>query len=344
KETDLSRVRGAFDISVTDPEQVVGEPGADEDRLERAEFLQSAVISVEGDPGSCETVIEVGERGSVAGRLRLKPVRTRTDFGLEVSFRGVPSLEPFARQARDAISPGDLVTIYYESGHVFSEGRIYRQDFRARPFPHFVFEDFAGTNVTKEKPAVRGDQAIHDSIGEDDSLFTWVVRHFADGWLLCDDGAGEVADFLHLADDGALTAIHVKGAASGSANRRIAVQPFQEVASQAVKNVRQLYNEVLVARLSPPRIERPGAWHDGQRVPSSEFVDGLSLRVASDRTTVMIVQPHLLQGPYVNARNAGEAGRPNRNSFSLALLDNLMHSTRRAITSHCDDLVVVGAR
>jgi hypothetical protein len=42
-----------------------------------------------------------------------------------------------------------------------------------------------------------------------------VVDRYLDGWLICDDGAGEVADFVHLALNGDLTVIHVKAAGRG---------------------------------------------------------------------------------------------------------------------------------
>lgn len=66
------------------------------------------------------------------------------------------------------------------------------------------------------------------------SIFAWVVEHFGVGWLLCDDGPGKAADFIHLADkdkDAPLTAIHVRAAHSTAQGRHIAVTAFEQVAS-----------------------------------------------------------------------------------------------------------------
>lgn len=73
------------------------------------------------------------------------------------------------------------------------------------------------------------DAAVHAAIGRDggNSLFAWVVDHYADGWLTCDDGQGEVADFVHLSPEGDLTLIHIKKA--GSLNRRMSAGPYEEV-------------------------------------------------------------------------------------------------------------------
>jgi hypothetical protein len=67
-------------------------------------------------------------------------------------------------------------------------------------------------------PARQPGQSLRDAIAvaDDDSLFAWVVKRFGDGWLVCDDGPGEVADFLHIANDGTLTIIHVKAAGNHS--------------------------------------------------------------------------------------------------------------------------------
>jgi hypothetical protein len=344
RERDLRRVRGAFDVMVADPDQVRGEPDADEDRIERAELLRTAVIEVRGAEDSATAEVDVGFEDAVAGTLLIKPVEAGGAVSLDVRYQGDPSAEPIARQIRDAVAEGDVLTVYYESGHAFTGHQVFRQPLVTTPFPNFDFRDFTGFAINKEKPAVRGDQAIHDAIarGGDNSLFAWVVREYARGWLLCDDGAGEVADFLHLSDDGTLTAIHVKAAGNLTTSRRVAVTRFEQVVSQAEKNIRLLHTETLTNRLAVPRIANPAAWHAGNRVPGVEFVDQLRDRPAAGRTRIVIVQPHLLEATYGAARAAVEAGQTNRDTCSLALLDNLLHSTRRTVTALWDDLVVVG--
>jgi hypothetical protein len=187
-------------------------------------------------------------------------------------------------------------------------------------------------------------RSLHDVIGDDDddSLFGWVVERYREGWLLCDDGAGEVADFLHLANDGTLTVIHLKAAKSTLPNRRIAVTRFEQVVSQAEKNSRFLVdNEALADQLSGPTATDAAAWHNGERTSAGQFVNELRMRTKEDKTYVVIVQPHLLKSVHDQARAAILNGRPTRDSRSLMLLDDLLHSTQQTIDALCDGLTVI---
>lgn len=345
-ETDLTRVSGAFDISVANPDEVRADPDATDEDVDRAELLREVLLEVRGKPDSPTAVVDVGRDGSVAGALALTPVAGRGGVTLTVRPAGPASAESIVRDVRNAIGDGDLLTVYYESGHAFTGGQLSRQNLSSRPFPNLEFADFTGYKITKEKPNHNGDQAIHDAIARnrDNSLFAWVVKRFGRDWLLCDDGAGEVADFLHLSEaDNTLTAIHVKAADNASVHRRIAVTRFEQVVSQAEKNARMLDNATLIDRLRTPRIARPAAWHAGRRVPAADFVARLGDRVAADRTNVIILQPHLLAAVCTRARAAVEAGQPTAESYSLMLLDTLLHSTRRTISGMWDDLTVIGA-
>lgn len=344
--TNLDGVHGAFDISVSDPDQLRSEPDADDDLVARAELLRDAILDVRGDPDSARAEVDVGYDGVHAGTLSVQPTGGQGAFTLDVRYARTPTLEPVTREIKEAIGPGDLLTLYYESGHAFTNQSVARQQLVSRPFPHVTFEDFSGFQVTREKPKANGDQAIHDSIGtgSDDSLFGWVAHHYGTDWLLCDDGAGEAADFLHLDNNGTVTAIHVKAADSASSNRRIAVARFEQVVSQAEKNIRLLNPDALVEHVQHRPIGRPAAWRDGERIDGREVARELAARNSSDKANVVIVQPHLLQRTYDDARKAADEGRPNRDSRSLALLDNLLHSTRRTVTAQCDDLMIIGCR
>ncbi|MBB2506311.1 hypothetical protein [Amycolatopsis echigonensis] len=110
-----------------------------------------------------------------------------------------------ARRVLDAVESSELLSVYYESGHVYSGGRICKRKSRVVPFQNWRFMDFQNTKVDQEKPfGLLSSTEIHHRIGADgdNSLFHWVSRHYNDGWLICDDGAGEIADFLHIGPDG----------------------------------------------------------------------------------------------------------------------------------------------
>lgn len=344
-EADLDNVRGAYDITIAEDDELLDLADDDGDLKEQAELLRGAFIEIREVPDSPALIAVVGQEGSEVGKLQIKPIARGDRFDLDVRFAEPPSSDVAARQIRDAIGEGDLLKIYYESGHTFDEHQINRQNQAAPPFANQEFADFTGYRITQEKPPVRGDQAIHDAIGGtgDNSLFAWVVRRYSTGWLVCDDGAGEVADFLHLVN-GTLTAIHVKGADSASATRKVAVTAFQEVVAQAQKNLRLLETRSLAGRLAVPRIANPAIWFDGKRVSDrSGFVTELLARTVRDKTWVVIVQPHLLRSVYDAARNAADTGTPTRDSRSLTLLDGLLRGARKSVISFWDDLTVIGS-
>ncbi|WP_151530944.1 hypothetical protein [Rhodococcus erythropolis] len=346
REIDLGRVWGAFDILVSSPIDLSHELNSSDDLMEHAAFLETCLLQVSGDLGSADAIVEVGINGSVCGELKITPVSLRTNFTLDVRLSGSPTDHVTVERIKHAIGNGELITIYYESGHAFCAGQLSRQNAKTSPFHGYEFDDFSGFDIVKEKPTVRGDQAIHDAIGGsgDKSIFSWIVEKYSKGWLICDDGSGEVADFLHIDEDGTLNVIHVKAAKSAEVNRRIAVAAYEVVTAQAKKNILQYHKENLLPKLMSQRISNPACWTGGKRTSGrGEFIEMLDARVNSDRTNVVIVQPHLLRSVYELGRSAQQNGRPDQFSRGLDLLDNLLHTTKSAVTAVWDELIVIGA-
>lgn len=343
-ETDLSRVRGAFDVLVADPDVLRGDPDSDEDEVERSERLLDVFLDVRGDPASAAVEVDVGDDGALAGTLVIRPEEGRDGFDVKVGITGDVYREPILTDIKNAIDASDVLTVYYESGHVLREGRIVHQPPTNKPFRNIEFADFTGYCIVREKPRLKAGKTLHDVIADedDDSLFAWVVKRYSKDWLFCDDGAGEVADFLHLANDGTLTVIHVKAAGSLKPNRRIAVTRFEQVVSQAEKNSRFLMdNEALADRLSAPRSANSATWHDGHRAQPADFIEALRTRKRIDKTFVVIVQPHLRRVVRDQARSAINDDRLTRDSYCLRLLDDLLHSTRQTIDARSDGLTVI---
>jgi hypothetical protein len=164
RETDLTKVHDAFDVMVADPDEVRAQPDADDDRVARAELLRDALLEVTGDPTSAKAYVDVGQGGSVAGTLTITPVQHRDGFTMEVAYASTPTASSIVRDIKDALGDGELLTVYYESGHAFTGRHISRQNLANHPFPNFDWADFTGIAITKEKPGVLGDQAIHDTI------------------------------------------------------------------------------------------------------------------------------------------------------------------------------------
>jgi hypothetical protein len=102
-----------------------------------------------------------------------------------------------------------------------------------------------------------------------------------------------------------------------------------------------LHVDALPGHLAARSIARPACWYNGQPAGHTDFIDTLRTRTASDKTNVVIVQPHLRKTVHDRARAARDAGHPARDSYSLTLLDTLLHGTRRTVTALWDDLTVI---
>jgi hypothetical protein len=92
----------------------------------------------------------------------------------------------------------------------------------------------------------------------------------ATGWLICDDGSMESADFIHFADTVTpprLSLIHVKGSGSATADRGISVSDYEVVVGQAVKNLRYLDRTNIAEKLGFEAGKKiaSAAWRNGVR-------------------------------------------------------------------------------
>ena len=354
READLSTVSGAFDFSLLDPADVAPSISAS------AELLESATIDLDGKPRSSDFILHVGLDGSIGGALSGRIEDKGGSVRLRFGFKGEPINGPPVREVLDALAAhgDDLLTIYYESGHTVVEKAVWKRELRISPFPNWDFWDLDKFDIEQEKPAVSGDQAIHDAIGKtyrptasqgnpvnDRSLFAWVVQHYNDGWLICDDGSGEVADFIHFSTEAKLSLIHVKGAKNSSTGRKIAVGPYEVVASQAVKNVRYISPSNLMEKLKNCALTRPACWTEGQRtVDRSEFLKVLGWRRSEDPIEVVIVQPHVSELIYESAINDRKRGLENHhNVLRIALLEALLNTARSSIVGAGADLRVFGS-
>lgn len=270
-------------------------------------------------------------------------------FSLDVGFdSGSRDPLPSACQVRDALEQGDLIEIYYESGHKYSGGKLWHQNFSPMPFPGWDWEDFTEIAIEREKPADKvASQEIHESIGRngDNSLFAWVAQTYNDGWLVCDDGSGEAADFFHLSNKDVLSVIHVKAASSSAPKRTVSVSDYEVVVSQASKNLLYADRERLVRRLEKTTLQRPACWTRGKRVDSrDEFLEMLAASRATGTTEIVIVQPHLTEPTYWRLAQ-GETGPTEKlDQLRLRLLEMLLHVARSSCVRYGLELKVIGSK
>lgn len=342
---DLSEVRGAYEVRVLPPDHLPS--NVSDEMRDAAALLQDAVLDVTGQAGSARLFLDVGLSGAVSGQLAAKPIPANPGFVLDMGFYGTPPDPGPVRQVLDALQYGkDLLSIYYKSGHTLVDGRIWQDRPRDFAFPRWSFEDFSGYEIDREKPRYKDSQTIHDKTAEqgDRSLFSWVVNRYIDGWLICDDGPGETADFLHICPKGKLSIIHVKSACNAAPSRRVALGAFEVVVSQAVKNLVFTDRELLLRTLSSPRITRPACWNFGVRTDSrSDFLEALELRDATHSTEVVIIQPHVSQEIHARLRGKSTSTTATDDLLRLRLLEDLLNSARSAVTEVATDLIVIGS-
>jgi hypothetical protein len=341
----LEGVRGAFEFRCPLPSDLPSDASLEE--VDAAHQLTDVTVNAQPMANSSDVILDVGFGNRLAGQLRvavsLEGGRVRTALG----HHGQGTDPPAVAEIRNLLDQLDGHSIHYMSGHAVMNGGVFQVRQTVAPFTGWDFRDFTGYRITREKPDRRGgtDQDVRDHIGEpgDESLFGWVARSFTTGTLLCDDGAGELADFLHVDDDGTLSLIHVKAADSASEQRQIAVAKYEVVVSQAVKNLAHLNTEQLAARLQTSSITEPAAWNQGQRVTGrQDFLDSLSLREPADLLKVVVVQPHVM-GSRLRRLRAMDPATHHEDLHRLRLLDTLLNAARVACIGSNGDISVIGA-
>jgi hypothetical protein len=346
--TSLAGVSGAFDIVVSGADSLLAGPDGDEDLVDALAVLEHATLTVQEIDGSADFTIDVGGERGTAGSLRCSVVQGRSDFRLDIGLNvDRPATNPVVtREILDALrAASDQISVYYDSGHVFYGRSIWRRQIRNDPFPNWHFEDFTGYDITKEKPAGKRARDIHEAIAKDGdtSLFAWVVAHYSDGWLICDDGSGEVADFVYLSPEGELSLIHVK--AAGKGGRLVSVGYYEEVTTQATKNLDHLDQDELYRVLASPKIANPACWTEGERVADrSEFLEQLRGRPARQKKFVVILQPHVSQALYQRVQPSTGSVPVGAGGYRLMQLETLLNANRGPVTGLGADLWVLSSQ
>ncbi len=240
----------------------------------------------------------------------------------------------------------DWLKLWFDSGYTMADRAIFKEKFRDLPFNGWVWEDFDGFNIKKEKPAPL--QATN--IGHDDSLFCWVASRSSypwspnPGWLASNDGSMEIADFIHVdIEQRSVALVHVKGAGSASVGRDVSVSSYEVVAGQAVKNIRHLDQELLSNGFleSLDRRLTGAVWFEGQfvgedgREPMKAAIQALGTDF--DRK-VVIVQPHVRERKLIAARESSSS----RSRLRAQQLDTLLLNVRAACQAVGAELIVVG--
>ena len=137
-------------------------------------------------------------------------------------------------------------------------------------------------------------------------------------WLLaCDDGANEIADFIHFdLDTLTLSFVHVKSTKSMHKQRSFSVGEYEQVLVQALKNLiaTDVAGLVLLmrARLKSGTAMLNWSW-DGTRPKRQAVIDALEESGQRIKREVIVLQPRTLRSAWRH-----RARRPNPNKPALA--------------------------
>ena len=345
--TGLEGVEGVYGIALIVPENIeTGIPHVDDEERWLEQFQDTAQFTdVEQLDDGPSFTAKVRWNENYLGQPQY--MFTEIGDGARLSVKGTfdgedKCLDILERICKDP----DNLTIYFESGHTFARGRVFRTIFRDAQFEDWRWVNMGKdrTEFHKEKPYV-GRKFDVAGIGDarDKSLFGLVVRHWPNleergeqtGWLVCDDGAMESADFIHLDEASEvpeLTLIHVKGSGSRDEQRGISVSDYEVVVGQAVKNLRHLDRVHLKDKLKSngEGILKNAVWHNGKRQESRDgIIEALDAVGSRLKRKVVVLQPRVRRVEYQQvrellSRNNDSAGAGRR----LQQLDALLLSAR----------------
>ncbi len=334
----------------------VTDPG--DDRAPDGEADFSAAVAVEGSyVGRIRVCFEIADDESVA--VAVEPALGFHDDLEALSTNAVDDLDPDRRE--ELLAEACLVceepswlTVRFDSGHTMSDRVLYSVRLRDAVFPRekWEFRTFDGYDVHAEKPTVvkldaQGKVVTTETgkprrvfapgeFGKQNSLLCWVWRNWPldamtvqRGWLACDDGREEIADFVHFDPITPwVTLIHVKGSSSSSPNREISTSDYEVVVGQAIKNLRLLDRVDLADRLEAGegRDEKvlAAVWHNGRRSKRSAMAAAIRAAGADYGRSVVVVQPRVTAGEYDAVHEFRARGVDNSRVRRMQQLDTLL--------------------
>lgn len=315
-------------------------------------------------PASAGFTLEVSRRGESLATLTVTPVVEADGVALSVGsdFHVAPThpdLELF-----DSLIEGEglgrRLAVWYDTGHVLVDRQVSLLQYRDVRFDAWAWRTLTAQGqdvmVTQEKPTKVAQNnpgrqvADLEAIGQQRSLFDYCLEDLPrlisprNGplWALCDDGSGEIADFIFFAPvDRSLWLVHAKGADSDAAGRRISVAAYEQVVSQARKNLRYFDGPLLADELEKRDAGKPLLWRDGARIDAGDHAQAMAdiclalrqTRFFEDRRLV-VLQPHVSEASWRDAREqlaAGNDGHQTVKSYRLlsALLADLQITAQK---------------
>jgi hypothetical protein len=346
----LNNVRGAFDAALIPPE-ILDPQATDEIRqkVEKWSQMRFKTTAAEGPNFSAKLYMPTDGAMELLGTaaFNFDPAggdRAQwTVSGKEWTRASDQVREQFHEALQILQREKEWLKVWYDSGHVLAEQAIFLLRYREFPFRNYVWSDLKDYRRDQEKPR----KLSAGNIGKDKSLFSWVRNHWRPengkssalrGWLASNDGAMEIADFIHLnegSDPPTLTLIHVKGANSFEKRhperlRAISVSAYEVVTAQAIKNLRHVDQELLAGNFLERLDNRikDAVWHNGKKATRTAMLAALQKIRTNYARRVIVFQPQVMKSALDKARSGKGAEQ-----LRVKQLDTLLLTAQMACQS-----------
>lgn len=350
---ELNQIKTPYDLSFIDHELLLADQSLTKKDLLR-KIKDEYTWEVLDYSGGKEIDIRVYNNKSYCGRVIVEPTMKEYD----VSFNVISTIpeknkKKYIDDFKRVFNHPELLKCWYESGHAIVNSWLFKTDYRDVNYNNFIWADFENYDITTEKPSE--DKKLDlNLIGQKKSLFCWVKNRWwggwvsrdkfnttekPSGWLYCDDGAGEKADFIHILEtdtDIFISLIHVKAANSNSTGRKISVGAHDIVLNQAVKNLRYANRKNLLSDLKDrvERADKKQCWTNDKRAEPEKFIEYLdSINTISNiKTRVVVIQPHTIKSCYEKVKSSNIKRQ----------LDVLLVSADNAIRASGSEFHIIG--
>jgi len=336
--TAIAAATNAFDAAfrpATDLDPIDGAVDAKKQRLEQLELLwfeDGTVRLLDASATDASFTLQVSKGGRHLLDLTVTPTADETAVALPVTStypNGIspddPSIELF-EQLIEGDGLGARLAVWYDSGHVLVQNQISTLAYQDVLFDGWTWQSFSiggiDYRVDQEKPMKLSSKpnkwvADLDAIGTAQSLFDFslvaippLMGNPGDLWTFCDDGSGEVADFVFFDPIGKqLWLVHAKAADSNGVARGISVSAYEQVASQARKNLRYLDAKILATEIRQRNDALPRIWRNGAKVAAAahaaaraELCDALEAIAFYEDKRMVVLQPHVRKQSWDEAR------------------------------------------
>ena len=361
---ELANVSNPFEaqLSIKNREYVDSEDDvADRSRLEEWEQSGSLVPrDVHHNPDSSLSVeVEVRWEGDRLGNLHVIARPEEDHIEMRVKLEVEPTLDgqhiAIAQRLGRLLddSKKESIELKFESGHILSEGNLYKPTLREVLFTDWEYfpKKLNGRDydILKEKPdnwAFSKTENIVESIEQSNSLFSLVAlnpdRFFnadlqsTDWALLNNDQPEEIADFIFMdSKRRRIDFVHVKKAENDEYTRRISTGPYEEVVPQAIKNLRHVYLAKLRERFDDFMENRnnignfcvaslAGKLHITKDTSAAlKCFNELASKGQPEIVRVVCFAPHIMKSVWVAQQNTDIVNGPSRSArmLSMILLD-----------------------